>query len=308
MGLAELGIEPDHHGKVREILDLGRELLIVTTDRISAFDYVLPTGIPRKGVVLNRIATYWFRGLTEHVPTHWLAGAAGDLPERLQRHAERLQGRVMRVHKARRLPVECIVRGWITGSGYASYQKTGEICGVELPAGLAEFDRLPEPIFTPTTKADQGHDEPITFEQLAGEVGRERAEELRRLSLQIYGWGAAHAQQRGIIIADAKFEFGLLGDRLAVIDELLTPDSSRFWPAESVGPGRRPVSLDKQFVRDYLLRSKWDRQSTPPELPEEIVRRTRERYEVVERLLIGGRQLPRWPSPPGEPSHGEGQR
>jgi phosphoribosylaminoimidazole-succinocarboxamide synthase len=307
MGLSELGIEPDHHGKVREILDLGKELLIVTTDRISAFDFVLPTGIPRKGIVLNRIATYWFRGLADHLATHWLGVGTRDLPPRLRPHAERLSGRCMRVRKARRLPVECIVRGWITGSGFAAYQETGRICGIELPPGLAEFERLAEPIFTPTTKADAGHDEPLTFDELVAEVGNETAAELRRLSLAIYSWGAAHAQKRGIVIADAKFEFGLLDGKLIVIDELLTPDSSRFWPVESLGAGRRPVSLDKQFVRDYLLHSSWDRKSTPPVLPEEIVRRTRERYQVVERLLTGGTQRPSWPGRAGDGVGGEGE-
>jgi phosphoribosylaminoimidazole-succinocarboxamide synthase len=294
MGLASLGVTPRHHGKVREILDLGEELLIVATDRLSAFDHVLPTGIPERGILLTRIATFWFRGLVDFVPTHFVSDAADALPPDLAPHQAALTGRVMRVRKAERVPVECVVRGWLTGSGYQSYQANGTVCGIPLPKGLGNFERIPEPIFTPTTKADQGHDEPLTFEELADHIGGDLATELRRLSLMIFARGAAYAEKRGIVIADTKFEFGWIDGRLALIDEVLTPDSSRFWPSDSVGQGRAPHSLDKQFVRDYLLASSWDRVSTPPPLPAEVVARTRERYREAAERLMGGRTRPDW--------------
>jgi phosphoribosylaminoimidazole-succinocarboxamide synthase len=296
MGLAEFGVRPAHAGKVREIVDLGRDLLIVTTDRISAFDFVMPTGIPGKGIVLNRISAFWFRGIADWMPTHFIDDAPAELPEPLRPHAARLAGRCTRVRKAERLPVECVVRGWLTGNGYASYRASGSVCGVALPPGLAEFDRLPEPIFTPTTKAEAGHDEALTFAELAAEIGDELAGELRRLSLELFHRGSAYAEQRGIVIADTKFEFGRIDGRLAVIDEVLTPDSSRFWPRESIGPGRKPVSLDKQVLRDHLLGSGWDRKSAPPPLPPEIVERTRQRYLEVSERLMGKAARPAWPA------------
>jgi phosphoribosylaminoimidazole-succinocarboxamide synthase len=295
-GLAEFGVRPAHAGKVREIVDLGRELLIVTTDRISAFDFVMPTPIPGKGIVLNRIAAFWFRGIADWLPTHFLDDAPANLPEPLRPHAERLAGRCMRVRRAARLPVECVVRGWLTGSGYAAYRESGSICGIALPPGLAEFDRLPEPIFTPTTKADAGHDAALTFDQLAARVGGELARELRRLSLELFARGSAYAEHRGIVIADTKFEFGWIDGQLALIDEVLTPDSSRFWPRESLGPGRKPFSLDKQVLRDHLLGCGWDRRSAPPPLPPEIVARTRERYREVGERLMGDALRPSWPA------------
>jgi phosphoribosylaminoimidazole-succinocarboxamide synthase len=298
MGLAELGVTPAHGGKVREILDLGRDLLIVTTDRISAFDFVMPTGIPGKGIVLNRISAFWFRGLADFLPTHFLDDEGADLPPVLRPHAARLAGRCTRVRKAERVPVECVVRGWLTGSGYASYRESGTVCGVALPPGLAEFDRLPEPIFTPTSKADQGHDLAMTYPELRDLVGVEAAGELRRLSLEIFARGTAYAESRGIVIADTKFEFGVIDGRLALIDEVLTPDSSRFWPRDSVGPGRKPVSLDKQVLRDYLLGTGWDRARDPPGLPPEIVAQTSRRYAEVAARLLGDAARPIWNTPP----------
>ncbi len=294
IGLRSIGITPDHTGKVREIIDLGDELLIVTTDRISAFDQVMPTGVPGKGVLLNRLTSFWFRGFAQRLPTHYLGAASHLLPPELSAHAGLLAERSMRVRKAERVAAECVVRGWLAGSGYADYQETGSICGVRLPAGLHRFDRLPEPIFTPTTKADQGHDQPLSFEELTGLLGGDVAGELRRLSLAVYHAAAAYAERRGVVIADTKLEFGWLDGRLALIDELFTPDSSRFWPLESTGQGRRPISLDKQVLRDYLLASGWDRQSPPPALPAGIVASTRRGYlEAVERLT-GGATQPDW--------------
>ena len=216
-----------------------------------------------------------------------------ELPESIDRGS--LRGRTMLVRRADVIPFECVVRGWLTGNGFLSYRATGKVCGIALPPGLAEFDRLPEPIFTPTTKAETGHDENLTFDELAGQIGVELAEELRRASLELFRRGSAYAEQRGIVIADTKFEFGRIDGRLAVIDEVLTPDSSRFWPRESIGPGRKPVSLDKQVLRDYLLGTGWDRQSAPPPLPAEIVERTRQRYLDVAERLTGGTARPAWP-------------
>lgn len=294
MGLETLGLRPSARGKVREIVDLGDKLLLVATDRISAFDQVMPTGIPGRGSVLGRISAFWFRGFGDFMPTHFISSDPAAFPEGLREHAAVLAGRSMLVVKAERIVVECVARGYLDGSGYAAYMETGEIHGVKLPAGLKQFDRLPEPIFTPTTKEDEGHDEPLTFAQMADRVGSELAGELRRLSLEVYAQGAAYAEKRGIVIADTKFEFGIIDGKIALIDELLTPDSSRFWPVESVGQGKRPISLDKQFLRDYLLGEQWDRSSPPPPLPDETVRKTAERYRMAERLLTGGAERPAW--------------
>ncbi len=294
LGLETLGIPPHQRGKVREILDLGDHLLLVATDRISAFDHVMPNGIPGRGAVLGRISAFWLRGFSSRLPTHFVSNDTRVFPERLREHASVLSGRAMLVRRARRVDAECIVRGYLTGSGYQDYLRDGHVCGVALPEGIQEFQKLPEPIFTPTTKADEGHDAPMTFEQLVDQVGAETAADLRRLSLEIYGRGAAYAERRGIIIADTKFEFGWIDQKLALIDEVLTPDSSRFWPAESVGGDRKPVSLDKQFLRDWLLSSGWDRNSDPPELPDDVVSKTGERYRMAERLLTGGAEAPQW--------------
>jgi phosphoribosylaminoimidazole-succinocarboxamide synthase len=287
-GLAELGIAPAHAGKVREILDLGERLLIVTTDRISAFDQVLPSGIPGRGIMLNQISVYWFERLAEIVPHHMISIEPDSWPATLQPHRDALLGRTMTVHRARRVPVECVVRGWLAGSGVSAYQADGAICGVPLPPGLQPFDRLPEPIFTPTTKADEGHDEPMSPAELEGLVGAELAGELARLSLALYERAAAYAEARGVIIADTKFEFGWIGERLCLIDEALTPDSSRFWPRESVGAGRTPVSLDKQAVRDFLKSQGWHGEGAPPALPAAVIAETRERYAEALRRITGG--------------------
>jgi phosphoribosylaminoimidazole-succinocarboxamide synthase len=294
MGLATLGLTPDHQGKVREIVDLGERLLFIATDRLSAFDHVLPTGIPQRGVLLSRISAFWFRGFADVVPTHFVSDTLEELPPELRRHEAVLAGRSLIVRKAQRVPVECVVRGWLTGSGYQSYRDTGEICGVALPSGLRNFDRLPEPIFTPTTKADQGHDAPLTYPEMVDLVGADLSEQLRRTSLEIFRRGTTYAERRGIVIADTKFEFGWIDGRLALIDEVLTPDSSRFWPLDSVGQGGSPVSLDKQFVRDYLISIAWDREGPAPPLPDEVVARTGERYREAAERLMGGRARPDW--------------
>jgi phosphoribosylaminoimidazole-succinocarboxamide synthase len=294
LGLATIGIRPDRRGKVRELLDLGDRLFMVATDRISAFDFVMPNGIPGRGVVLGRISAFWLRGFGEVVPTHFISDDPADFPPSLLPYSDVLEGRAMVVRKAQRLEVECIVRGYLTGSGYQDYLRDGAVCGVRLPVGIKEFEQLPEPIFTPTTKAEAGHDAPMTFAELCNQVGAETAAELHRLSLEIYTRGAAFAKGRGIVIADTKFEFGRIAGRLSLIDEVLTPDSSRFWPGDSLGAGRKPVSLDKQYLRDWLLASGWDRNSDPPELPAEIVEKTGERYRMAMRLLTGGAAQPSW--------------
>lgn len=275
---------PVRRGKVRDVYDLGTQLLLVSTDRISAFDWVLPTGIPDKGRVLTQTSNFWFNRIGQ--PNHLIETDVYrmDLPDGIDR--EMLAGRSILVRKTEVVPIECVVRGYLSGSGWKEYQQSGTVCGIQLPAGLRESDRLPEPIFTPATKAEQGaHDENISFDEAAQRVGRELAEELRRRSFEIYQRGYQEALTKGIIIADTKFEFGLVGDELLLIDEVLTPDSSRFWPADLYEPGRGQASFDKQFVRDWLLSSTWDQNSTPPALPDDIVEKTRAKYiEAYERL------------------------
>jgi phosphoribosylaminoimidazole-succinocarboxamide synthase len=274
---------PVRRGKVRDIYDLGDQLLLVSTDRISAFDWVLPTGIPDKGRLLTQIAAFWFDLLKE--PNHLISTDVEkmDLPAEIDCRA--LAGRSSLVRKTEVVPIECVVRGYLAGSGWREYQQSGTICGIELPEELAESARLDEPIFTPATKAQTGHDENISFERTVEIVGRETAQQLRRRSIEIFLRGAEYALQRGIIIADTKFEFGLVDGELILIDEVLTPDSSRFWPAEGYQPGRSQPSFDKQFVRDWLSSTDWDKNSPPPPLPEEIVTKTREKYvEAYERL------------------------
>jgi len=271
-------------GKVRDVYDFGDRLLFVATDRISAFDYILPSGIPRKGEVLTRISQFWFDHLS--VRHHFLSDDLSSLGLS-EAQAAALQGRSLVVRKTDVVPVECVVRGYLAGSGWIEYQAQQTVCGIPLPSGLVESDQLPEPIFTPATKAEEGHDENITFEQMCDVpgVGRELAEQLRDLSLQIYAAGAQHAAQQGIIIADTKFEFGLLDGEIILIDEVLTPDSSRFWPQDLYTPGGTQESFDKQYVRNWLLQSGWDRNSPPPELPAEVVAGTTEKYiEAYERL------------------------
>ncbi|MDE3170579.1 MAG: phosphoribosylaminoimidazolesuccinocarboxamide synthase [Acidobacteriota bacterium] len=270
-------------GKVRDIYELGDRLLIVATDRLSAFDVVLPTPIPDKGRVLTQLSVFWFEKLADVVPHHVIT--ATDFTGELAPYAESLRGRAMLVRKTEPAPIECVVRGYITGSGWKDYQKTGRICGIPLPAGLRESDRLPEPIFTPSTKATTGHDENISFEETVERVGRKLAERLRDTSLEIYNRAVQHASARGIIIADTKFEFGLRGDHLIWIDEALTPDSSRFWPVDQYQPGRSQPSFDKQYVRDYLEKIQWDKQPPAPVLPPEVVQATTAKYrEAYERI------------------------
>ena len=271
-------------GKVRDVYDLGDELLIVATDRVSAFDVVLPNGIPHKGAVLTQISRFWFDRM--HVcPNHLISADVASFPGPLQEHAEVLEGRSMLVRRAERVDIECVVRGYLIGSGWKDYQATGAVCGIELPADMPLAGRLEEPIFTPASKADDGHDENISFDTMVDTVGADQAERLRQLSLQIYGEARAFAEQRGIIIADTKFEFGFIDGELALIDELLTPDSSRFWPADQYQSGVSPPSYDKQFVRDWLSRLDWDKNPPGPELPGDVVDATAAKYlEAYEQL------------------------
>ena len=274
-------------GKVRDVYDLGDRLLIIATDRISAFDVILPTGIPDKGVVLTQISLFWFKLLEEVVPNHVVTSDVGEYDPVLQRYRDQLEGRSMIVRKTEPLPVEAVVRGYITGSGWKEYKAKGSVCGIPLPAGLRESDRLDPAIFTPSTKADVGHDENITFAQVESLIGPERAAQVRDVTLSLYHRARAHAESRGIILADTKFEFGIKDGRLIWIDEALTPDSSRFWPQDSYEPGRGQPSFDKQYVRDYLEGLTWDKQPPGPALPSDVVARTREKYREAYRRLTG---------------------
>jgi phosphoribosylaminoimidazole-succinocarboxamide synthase len=279
------GVTPWKQGKVRDVYDLGDRLLVVATDRLSAFDVVLPTGIPGKGVILTQMSLFWFRLLDDVVPNHVVSANVDEYPAGLRSFREQLEGRSMIVHKTAVLPVECVVRGYLAGSGWKDYRTTGAVCGIALPSGLAESGRLEPPIFTPATKAEQGHDENISFETMVATVGRERAAEVRRVSLEIYSRARAHAEARGIILADTKFEFGVHDGRLIWIDEALTPDSSRFWPRDQYAEGRSQPSFDKQYVRDYLETLDWDKQPPGPELPPDVVAHTVDKYvEAFERL------------------------
>jgi len=283
------GLSAARKGKVRDVYDLGENLLIAATDRLSAFDVILPDGIPNKGRVLTQISAFWFRKLAGVVDNHLTSTDTNDFPEPFRSHPEVFAGRSMVVRKTRPLPVECIARGYLSGSGWTEYRRTGAICGVRLPAGLRESDRLPEPVFTPTTKAEIGtHDENITFEEVAGLVGEDTARRLRDLTLSLYARGAEFAASRGIIIADTKFEFGVDdGGTLVWIDEALTPDSSRFWPMDLYAPGGAQPSFDKQFVRDYLLSIRWDKKPPAPRLPDEVIRTTAQKYEDALLRLSG---------------------
>jgi phosphoribosylaminoimidazole-succinocarboxamide synthase len=272
-------------GKVRDIYELGDRLLIVATDRLSAFDVVLPTPIPDKGRVLTQLSLFWFDKLADVVPNHILS--AKNFDGELAPYAAALEGRAMLVRKTEPVPIECVVRGYISGSGWKDYQKSGAICGIPLPAGLHESDKLPQPIFTPSTKATTGHDENISFEETVSRVGKPLAERLRDTTLEIYKRAAEHAAARGIIIADTKFEFGLIGNELIWIDEALTPDSSRFWPASQYVPGKAQPSFDKQYVRDYLERIGWNKQPPAPALPPDVVEGTREKYREAYQRITG---------------------
>jgi phosphoribosylaminoimidazole-succinocarboxamide synthase len=279
------GLTPAARGKVRDIFDLGDQLLIVATDRLSAFDVILPTPIPDKGRVLTQLSLFWFELMKDVIPNHVLS--ATEFPAPFDAHAEELAGRSMVVRKTQPLPIECVVRGYVSGSGWKDYQATGAICGIELPPGLQESDRLPVSIFTPATKAASGHDENISFERASEMVGEKLASRVRAVSIDLYQRAATYAKPRGILLADTKFEFGLLGDELIWIDEALTPDSSRFWPADQYRPGGAQPSFDKQFVRDYLERIHWNKTPPGPDLPAEVVAATRDKYLEAFRILTG---------------------
>jgi len=279
------GIAPSVRGKVRDIYDLGEQLLIVATDRLSAFDVVMPTPIPDKGRVLTQLSLFWFNLLAGVLPNHVLS--ATEFPAPFDKYKEDLTGRSMVVRKTRPLPIECVARGYLSGSGWKEYRSTGRICGIALPPGLRKSDKLPEPIFTPATKAVSGHDENITFERTEELIGKELAEKVKQITLKIYRQAAAYAEPRGILLADTKFEFGLLNGQLLWIDEALTPDSSRFWPAAGYHPGGAQPSFDKQFVRDYLERIQWPKTPPGPYLPPEVVAATRAKYREAYKILVG---------------------
>jgi len=286
------GLTLHRRGKVRDVYEVGDDLLIVATDRISAFDYVLGSGIPDKGKVLTQLSGFWFERMGDLVPHHLISIDADTFPHPARQHADVLRGRAMLVRRTEPVPVECVARGYLSGSGWREYQQTGSVCGIQLPPGLKESDRLPEPIFTPATKAETGHDVNISEEEAGRIVGHDLIARLKALTLEIYRRGVAHAEPKGIIIADTKFEFGLVGDGhpatdVVLIDELLTPDSSRFWPRARYQPGQGQPSFDKQFVRDYLEEIRWNKQPPVPSLPEDVVRRTREKYVEAFRLLSG---------------------
>src|SRR5690242_18849229 len=277
------GLSPSARGKVRDIYDLGEKLLIVATDRLSAFDVILPTPIPDKGRVLTQLSLFWFDLLKDVIPNHVMS--ATEFPAQFDQFREELAGRSMLVRKTKPLPIECVVRGYVSGSGWKDYRTTGRICGIPLPNGLLESDRLPQPISTPATKAVSGHDENIPFDQAEKMVGKDLAGQVRDVSLELNRSASAHAEPRGIIVADTKFEFGLLNGALIWIDEALTPDSPRFWPAAHYSPGGPQASFDKQFVRDYLERMRWPKTPPGPELPPEVVDATREKYREAYRIL-----------------------
>lgn len=274
-------------GKVRDVYGLGDRLLIIATDRISAFDYILATGIPDKGRILTGLSVFWFDFLSEVTPTHFLSADVDQYPEALRQYRDQLEGRSMLVKRAKMIDVECVARGYLAGSGWKEYRETGRVCGIVLPPGLKESDKLPEPVFTPATKAQTGHDENVSFETVVETVGPDLARRLRSLTLEIYSKAARYAATRGVLIADTKFEFGLDGDTLILADEVLTPDSSRFWPSESYKPGGPQPSYDKQYVRDYLESIHWNKQPPAPALPPEVADGTSEKYQQAYRALTG---------------------
>lgn len=281
------GVALKARGKVRDVYDLDGQLLIVATDRLSAFDYVLPNPIPDKGKVLNQLSEFWFKRFTSIVPNHVVTTDVSRFPEPLPGQAQQLAGRATLARKLEMPPVECVARGYLAGSGWKEYRERGTVCGIALPRGLTESSELPQPIFTPATKAQEGHDINISFDEMARIVGAELAAQLRGKTLELYTEGSRFARERGIIIADTKFEFGLDGKRLVLADEVLTPDSSRFWPVEGYAPGRGQPSFDKQYVRDYLEKIGWNKQPPVPELPAQIVEGTRQRYLEIFRILTG---------------------
>ena len=282
-----MDIKPDAQGKVRDLYDLGDKLLLVATDRISAFDYILEDEIPHKGAVLTQLSCFWFELLDGVVENHLISSDVADLPEQFQPYADYLRGRFMLVKKAEMFPVECIVRGYLAGSGLKEYQKQGTVCGIQLPEGLVNSSKLPEPIFTPSTKAEIGdHDENISFERCAEILGEDAATQLRDLAIKVYSVARDHAAENGIIIADTKFEFGVIDGQIILADEVLTPDSSRFWPGDAYEPGRDQASFDKQYVRDWL-NANWDRQGNPPHLPQEVIERTSRKYIAAYEKISG---------------------
>lgn len=282
------GLMPQRHGKVRDIFDLGETLLLVATDRISAFDYVLGSGIPDKGRVLTQLSAFWFDRTREIVSNHVIATDVSAYPDEMQRHADMLAGRSMLVRKTNPVPIECVARGYLSGSGWKEYVASGSVCGVPLPPGLRESDRLPEPIFTPATKAATGHDVNVSETQAGELVGGDLVQRLKTLTLALYAFGAAHAESRGIILADTKYEFGLTGSGdIILIDEVMTPDSSRYWPKDQYRPGGPQPSFDKQYVRDYLEEIRWNKQPPVPALPDEVILRTRDKYLEAFRRLTG---------------------
>jgi len=281
------GIKLHGRGKVRDIYDLGEYFLIVATDRLSAFDVVLPTPIPNKGKVLTQMSAFWFDHFKQVVPNHVVSTDVASYPANIRPFRDQLEGRSMLVKKAEVFPVECVARGFLTGSGLKDYQKTGQVCGIPLPPGLRDSDRLPHPIFTPSTKAVTGHDENISEEQAGKIIGRENIQKLKELTLMLYTGGVEFASTRGIIICDTKFEFGTIDGKISIVDEMLTPDSSRFWPADRYSPGKSQPSFDKQFVRDYLEKIGWNKQPPAPELPDEIVSATSAKYVEALRVLTG---------------------
>jgi phosphoribosylaminoimidazole-succinocarboxamide synthase len=281
------GVPLRARGKVRDIYEVGENLLLVTTDRISAFDYILPTGIPQKGEVLNSISLFWFDFLRDTVDNHLITADVAAYPSELHRYADQLRGRSALVRKAEMVQLECVARGYLAGSGWKEYVATGAVCGIPLPAGLQESSRLPEPIFTPATKAETGHDINISFGEAGSKFGADLVSQLRELTMAIYSKAAAYAESRGIIIADTKFEFGFIDGRLVLADEVLTPDSSRFWPADKYQPGGAQPSFDKQFVRDWLEQIQWNKQPPAPVIPDNVARQTSEKYQEAFRLLTG---------------------
>jgi len=285
------GVPLFRRGKVREVFDLGEHLLIVATDRISAFDYILPTPIPDKGKILTQLSLFWFDFTSGIVENHLITGDVDQFPRELRGFREVLEKRSMLVKKAERIDVECVVRGYLAGGGFKEYREKGSVSGVPLPKGLPEGARLPQPIFTPATKASSGHDVNISYEEMVRMVGKELSEKIRDISLEIYKTASSYGESRGIIIADTKFEFGIIDGELILIDEILTPDSSRFWPRASYQPGGSQVSFDKQFVRDYLESIGWDKKPPVPELPPDIVEKTREKYLEAYRRLTGREEL-----------------
>jgi phosphoribosylaminoimidazole-succinocarboxamide synthase len=282
------GFAPQRRGKVRDIYEVGTDLLMIATDRISAFDYVLGSGIPDKGRVLTQLSAFWFEQTRRIVPNHVITTNVRDYPASLQAHSDVLRGRSMLVTRTDPVPVECVARGYLSGSGWKEYAATGAVCGIALPAGLRESDRLPEPIFTPATKAQSGHDINISETDAGDIVGADLIRRLKAITMQLYAFGVAHAESRGIILADTKFEFGLLPDgSIILIDEVMTPDSSRYWPRDQYRPGGAQPSFDKQFVRDYLETIRWNKRPPVPSLPDEVVQRTREKYIEAFRVLTG---------------------